>query len=148
MVFRFEDSEITPTYEEMCVVMDHRPEQDETPALPPGPGYDLTEIVALCPVYLPDGWRIRLVTTGSMNLNYVLYASLDRSMAYFPDRINRQYEMIQRVPRIHNFESGLMMQRLLTSLVDRWRNRNTRYLGQGVMQDTVTPEYVNWFFTP
>ncbi|KDP34384.1 hypothetical protein JCGZ_12831 [Jatropha curcas] len=42
-----------------------------------------------------------------MNLNYVLYASLDRSMAYFLDRISRQYDMIQRVPKIHNFESGL-----------------------------------------
>ncbi|KDP37433.1 hypothetical protein JCGZ_08274 [Jatropha curcas] len=238
-----------PTYEEMCAVMDHHPEQDETLTLPPGPRYDLAEIVALCPVYLPDGintdqglplepflnrvlsmdidpswiraycflllstyamkncqprigdfrlltvvrdmqmyhrtvfmmimgetmcwvrdiaphitnfnvhhrgcpmllqtwaldklslilpvparliptygpanfrsrsrghfdfgnnstirwtfpwWRIRLVTTGSMNLNYVLYASLDHSMAYFPNRISRQYGMIQRVPRIHD----------------------------------------------
>ncbi|KDP28050.1 hypothetical protein JCGZ_19768 [Jatropha curcas] len=51
MVFRFEDSEVTPTYEEMCAVMGHHPEQDETPALPPGPRYDLAEITALCPVY-------------------------------------------------------------------------------------------------
>ncbi|KDP43166.1 hypothetical protein JCGZ_00117 [Jatropha curcas] len=43
-------------------------------------------------------WRIRLATIGSMNLNYVLYASLDRSMAYFRDRISRQYGTIQRVP--------------------------------------------------
>ncbi|KDP22879.1 hypothetical protein JCGZ_02390 [Jatropha curcas] len=93
-------------------------------------------------------WRIRLVTIGSMNLNYVLYASLDCSMAYFPDRINRQYGMIERVPRIHNFESGLITLHLLTNLANRWRSRNTRYLGEGVMQDTVTPEYVNWFFTP
>ncbi|KDP40443.1 hypothetical protein JCGZ_03858 [Jatropha curcas] len=55
MVFRFEDSEVTPTYEEMCAVMGHHPEQDETPALPPGPRHDLAEIAALCPVYLPDG---------------------------------------------------------------------------------------------
>ncbi|KDP33388.1 hypothetical protein JCGZ_13194 [Jatropha curcas] len=224
MVFRFEDIEITSTYEELCAVMDHHPEQNETPALPPGPRYDLAEIVALCPVYLPDGintdqglplehflnkvlsmdvdpswiraccflllnvyvmknrqpgigdfrlltvawaldklslllpvparliptygpanfqsrtrghfdfgdnptirwtcpwWRIRLVTIGSMNLNYVLYASLDCSRAYFPDRISRQYGMIQRVPRIQNFESGLMRLHLLTNLADRWRN--------------------------
>ncbi|KDP33134.1 hypothetical protein JCGZ_13600 [Jatropha curcas] len=176
MVFQFEDSEVTPTYaptyEEMCAVMDHHPAQNETPALPLGPRYDLAEIAALCPIYLPDGlnmdqglplepflrilpftsptsmfniavvqcycklpvparliptygpanfrsrtrghfdfgdnptirwtcpwWRIRLVTIGSMNLNYVLYTSLDRSMAYFPDRISRQYGTIQRVPR-------------------------------------------------
>ncbi|KDP41030.1 hypothetical protein JCGZ_03562 [Jatropha curcas] len=292
MVFRFEDSEVTPTYEETCAVMDHHPEQDETPALPPSPRYDLAEIVALCPVYLPNGintnqglplepflsrvlsidldpswiraccflllnvyaikncqpgigdfrlltvireiqiyhhtvfmmimgetmcwvrdiahhitnfnihhrgcpmllqaWaldklslilpvpasliptlptfglsledasilgvtrqfgglvlggKIRLFTTGSMGLNYVLYASLDRSMAYFPDRISRQYGMIQRVPRIHNFESGLITPHLLTNLADRWRNRNTRYLDEGMMQDTVTPAYVNWFFS-
>ncbi|KDP20441.1 hypothetical protein JCGZ_06003 [Jatropha curcas] len=90
-------------------------------------------------------WRIRLVTIGSMNLNYVLYASLDRSMAYFPDRISRQYGTIQRVPRIHNFESGLMTLHLLTNLANRWRSRNTRYLGEGVMQDTVTPEYGTGF---
>ncbi|KDP22734.1 hypothetical protein JCGZ_02526 [Jatropha curcas] len=270
MVFRFEDSEVTPTYEEICAVMGHHPEQDETPALPPGPRYDLAEIVALCPVYLPDGintdqglplepflsrnrqpgigdfrlltvvrdmqmyhhtvfmmivgetmcwvrdialhitnfnvhhcgcpmllqvwaldklslilpvparlipsygpanfrsrtrgrsdfgdnptirwtcpwWRIRIVTTGSMNLNYVLYVSLDRSMAYFPDRISRQYGMIQRVPRIHNFESGLITPHLLTNLADRWRNRNTRYLDESTMQDIVTPAYVDWFFSP
>ncbi|KDP20467.1 hypothetical protein JCGZ_05794 [Jatropha curcas] len=288
MVFRFEDSEVTPTYEEMCAVMGHHPEQDETRALPPGPKHDLAEIAALCPIYLPNGidsdqglllepflsrvlsididpswiraccflllnmyamknrqpgigdfrllsvirdmqmyhhtvfmmvmgetmcwvrdlhvtnfnvhhrgcpmllqawaldklslippvlarlipiygptnfqsrsrghfdfgdkpvirwscpwWRIRLVTARSMNLNYVLYTSLDRSMAYFPDRISRQYGMIQRVPRIHDFESGPMTQILLTNLADRWRNRNTWYLGQGVMQDTVAPEYVD-----
>ncbi|KDP33079.1 hypothetical protein JCGZ_13652 [Jatropha curcas] len=55
MVFWFEDSEVTPTYEEMCAVMDHHPEQDETLALPPGPRYDLAEIVTLCPIYLLDG---------------------------------------------------------------------------------------------
>ncbi|KDP42526.1 hypothetical protein JCGZ_02484 [Jatropha curcas] len=55
MVFRFEDAEITPTYEEMCAVMDHHPAQNETPALPLGPRYDLAEIAALCPIYLPDG---------------------------------------------------------------------------------------------
>ncbi|KDP40420.1 hypothetical protein JCGZ_03770 [Jatropha curcas] len=235
MVFRFEDSEVTPTCEEMCAIMGHHPEQDESPALPPGPRYDLIKVRACCflllnmyamknrqpgigdfrlltvirdmqvycrtafmmimgetmcwvrdialqvtnfnvhhrgcpillqvwaldklslispvpalsiPTYGPANfrirsrghfdfgdhpvirwtclwWRIRLVTTGSMNLNYVIYASLDRSMAYFPDRINRQYGVIQRVPRVHNFESGPMTQSLLTNLADRWRNRNT-----------------------
>ncbi|KDP22945.1 hypothetical protein JCGZ_01805 [Jatropha curcas] len=260
MVFRFEDFEITPTYEEMCAVMGHQPEQNETPALPPGPRYDLTEVAALCPIYVPNGidldqgiplepfltrvlsmdanpswvyrrtifmmimgetmcwvryialhvtnfnvhhrgcpvllqawaldklslippvptrliptygpanfrprsrgqfdfednpvirwtcpwWRIRLVTAGSMNLSYVLNARLDRSMAYFPDRINRQYGVVQRIPRAHNFESGPMTQHLLTNLTDRWRSRNTWYMGQGVMQDTVTPEYVDCFYS-
>ncbi|KDP33201.1 hypothetical protein JCGZ_12723 [Jatropha curcas] len=73
---------------------------------------------------------------------------LDRSMAYFPDRISRQYGMIQRVPRVHNFESGLITPHLLTNLADRWRNRNTMYLDEGTMQVTVTSAYANWFFTP
>ncbi|KDP29823.1 hypothetical protein JCGZ_19162 [Jatropha curcas] len=55
MVFRFDDSEVTPTYEEMCAIMGHHPEQDETLALPLGPRYDLTEVAALCSVYLPGG---------------------------------------------------------------------------------------------
>ncbi|KDP45944.1 hypothetical protein JCGZ_11847 [Jatropha curcas] len=260
MVFRFEDSEVTPTYEEMCAVMDHHPKQDETPALPPGPRvlsldldpfwiraccflllnvyamknrqpgighfrlltvvrymqmyhhtvfmmimgetmcwvrditlhvtnfnihhrgcpmllqvWALDKLSLILPVPVPTygpanfwsrtrgrfdfgdnptirwtcpWWRIRLVTNGSMNLNYLLYASLDRSMAYLPDRISRQYEMIQRVPRIHNFESGLIMPHLLTNLADRWQNRNTRYLDEGTMQDIVTLAYVNWCFTP
>ncbi|KDP42604.1 hypothetical protein JCGZ_24378 [Jatropha curcas] len=92
-------------------------------------------------------WRVGLVTTGSMNLNYVLYASLDRSMAYFPDRTSRQHGMIQRVPRTHNFESGVITPHLLTTLADCWRNRNTMYLNEGTVQDTVTPAYANWFFT-
>ncbi|KDP42521.1 hypothetical protein JCGZ_02479 [Jatropha curcas] len=92
-------------------------------------------------------WRIRVATIGSMNLNYVLYASLDRSMAYFPDRISRQYGMIQRVPQVHNFKSGLITSHLLTNLADRWQSRKTVHLDEGMMQDTVTPAYANWFFT-
>ncbi|KDP34281.1 hypothetical protein JCGZ_12810 [Jatropha curcas] len=209
MVFRFEDVEITPTYEELCVVMDHHPEQNETLALPPEPflnkvlsmdvdpswiraccflllnvyvmknrqpgvgdfrlltvvrdmqlchrtvfmmiigetmcwvrdialhitnfnvhhrgcpillqawaldklNLHLPVLARLIPTYGPTNfrsrtrghfdfgdnptirwtcplWRIRLVTIGSMNLNYVLYASLNRSMAYFSDKISRQY---------------------------------------------------------
>ncbi|KDP22970.1 hypothetical protein JCGZ_01802 [Jatropha curcas] len=64
------------------------------------------------------------------------------------DRISRQYGMIQRVPRVYNFESGMITSHLLTNLADRWRNRNTVYLDEGTMQDNVTPAYVNWFFTP
>ncbi|KDP36537.1 hypothetical protein JCGZ_08874 [Jatropha curcas] len=259
IVFLFDDSEVTPTYEEMCAIMGHHPEQDETPALPQGPRYDLTEVSALWPVYLSCGidpdqglplepflnrvlsmdvnswvyhctvfmmimgettcwaryialqvtnfnvhhqgcpmllqawalnklsmirpvparsiptygpanfrtrcrghfdfgdnsvirwtcpwWRIRLVIAKSMNLNYVLYASLDCSMAYFLDRVNHQYGGVQHVPRVHYFESGPMMQSLLTNLADHWQNRNTLYMGQGVMHEIVTPEYADWFYS-
>ncbi|KDP47191.1 hypothetical protein JCGZ_19673 [Jatropha curcas] len=269
MVFRFEDSEVTPTYKEMCAVMDYHPEQDETLALPPGPRYDPAEIVALCPVYLPDGINTDQGLPLEPFLNRVLSMDIDpswiraccflllnmyamknrqpgigdfrlltvvrdmqmyhrtvfmmimgetmcwardialhitnfnvhhrgcpmllqawaldklslilpvpgrliptygptnfrsRSRGHFDfgdnpqfdglvlgggsDWISRQYGMIQRVPRIHDFESGLMTPSFFIHMAARWRNRNTRYLGQGVMQDTVTPEYVNWFYTP
>ncbi|KDP36983.1 hypothetical protein JCGZ_08622 [Jatropha curcas] len=49
------------------------------------------------------------------------------------DWISRQYGMIRRVPRVHNFESGLITPHLLTNLADRWRNRNTVYLDEGMM---------------
>ncbi|KDP36211.1 hypothetical protein JCGZ_09964 [Jatropha curcas] len=97
--------------------------------------------------YTCPWWRIGQVTARSMNLNYVLNASLDRSMAYFPDRVNCQYGGVQRVPRVHNFESGPMTQSLLTNLADHWRNQNTWYMGEGVIHDTVTPEYANWFYS-
>ncbi|KDP37644.1 hypothetical protein JCGZ_07844 [Jatropha curcas] len=73
-------------------------------------------------------------------------AVADRSMAYFPDRISRQYGTIQRVPRVHNFESGLITSHLLTNLADRWQSRNTVHLDEGMTQDIVTPAYANWFF--
>ncbi|KDP39775.1 hypothetical protein JCGZ_04934 [Jatropha curcas] len=245
IVFRFEDSEVTPSYEEMCAVMGHHPEQDETPALPPGPRYDLTEVAALCPVYLPDGIDpdqgipletfLNRVLSMDENPSWVraccylllnMYAMKNRQpgvgdfqlltvvrdmqvyrlivfmmimgetmswvrdialqvtnfnvhhrgcpilkalaldqLSLIPpvparsipicgpadfrprDRINRQYGVVQRIPRIHNFESGPMTQSLLTNLADRWRNRNTWYMGQGVTQDTMTPEYIDWFYS-
>ncbi|KDP36643.1 hypothetical protein JCGZ_07861 [Jatropha curcas] len=127
MVFRFEDAEITPTYEELCAVMDHHPEQNETPALPPGPRCDLAEIGALCPVYLPDGINTDQGIPLELFLSKVLSTDLDlpwiRACCFLLlNVISRQYGMIQRVPRIHNFESGLITLHLLTNLADRWRN--------------------------
>ncbi|KDP33228.1 hypothetical protein JCGZ_12750 [Jatropha curcas] len=234
MVFRFKDSEVTPTYEEICAVMDHHPEQNETPALPPGPRYNIAQIMALCPVYFPDGidadqglplepflnkvlsmnvdpsWiraccflllnvyalqnlqpeigDFRLLTivrdmqlyrrtVFMMIMGETMCWALDKLSLLLPVparliptygpanfrsrtrghfdfgdnptiRISRQYGMIQRVPRIYNFKSGLITSHLLISLADRWRNRNTVYLDEGTMQDAVTPAYVNWFFTP
>ncbi|KDP46921.1 hypothetical protein JCGZ_10615 [Jatropha curcas] len=79
MVFRFEDAEITPTYEELCVVMDHHPEQNETPALPPSPRHDPIEITALCPVYLPGGINADQGLPLEPFLNKVLTMDLDPS---------------------------------------------------------------------
>ncbi|KDP29278.1 hypothetical protein JCGZ_19446 [Jatropha curcas] len=97
----------------------------------------------LIPTYGPVNFRPR--SQGHFDFGDNPVISLDRFIAYFLDRINRQYGMMQRVPRIHDFKSGPMTQSLLTNLADRWQNQNTWYLGQGVMQDTVTPEYVTGF---
>ncbi|KDP20215.1 hypothetical protein JCGZ_10462 [Jatropha curcas] len=81
MVFWFEDSEVTPTYDEMCAVMGHHPEQDETPALPPGPRHDLAEIAALWPVYLPDGIDPDQGLPLEPFLSRVLYMDVDPSFS-------------------------------------------------------------------
>ncbi|KDP31507.1 hypothetical protein JCGZ_15442 [Jatropha curcas] len=104
MVFRFEDSEVTPTYEEMCAVMGHHPEQNETPALPPGPRYDLAEIAALCLVYLPNGINTDQGLPLEPFLNKVLFGNLDPSWirAYCLLLLN-VYVMKNRQPGIGDF---------------------------------------------
>ncbi|KDP20521.1 hypothetical protein JCGZ_05090 [Jatropha curcas] len=104
MVFRFEDSEVTPTYEEMCAAMDHHPKQDETPALPPGPRYDLAEIVALCPVCLPDGLNTDQGLPLEPFLNRVLFMDINpswiRACCFL---LLNMYAMKNRQPGIGDF---------------------------------------------
>ncbi|KDP32688.1 hypothetical protein JCGZ_14744 [Jatropha curcas] len=104
MVFWFEDSEVTPTYEEICAVIDHHPEQDETPALPPGPRYDLAEIVALCPIYLPDGISTDQGLPLELFLSRVLPMDLDpswiRACCFL---LLNVYSMKNRRPEIGDF---------------------------------------------
>ncbi|KDP20264.1 hypothetical protein JCGZ_08640 [Jatropha curcas] len=90
-------------------------------------------------------WPIAITHTPVARIPSIGGASLMTGSCHM---ISRQYGVIQRVPRIHNFESGLITSHLLISLADRWRNRNAAYLDEGTMQDAVTPAYVNWFFTP
>ncbi|KDP30291.1 hypothetical protein JCGZ_17161 [Jatropha curcas] len=112
MVFRFEDAEITPTYEELCAVMDHHPEQNEAPALPPGPRYDLAEIVALCPVYLPDGINTDQGVPLEPFLNKVLSLDLD------PSWIQACCFLLLNVYVMKNRQPGIGDFRLLTSVRD------------------------------
>ncbi|KDP28037.1 hypothetical protein JCGZ_19714 [Jatropha curcas] len=56
--------------DEMCAVMDHHPDQDR---------YDLVEIMALCPVYLPDGINADQGLPLEPFLNGVLSIDLDPS---------------------------------------------------------------------
>ncbi|KDP30323.1 hypothetical protein JCGZ_18160 [Jatropha curcas] len=112
MVFRFEDAEITPTYEEMCAVMDHHPEQDETPTLPPGPRYDLAEIAALCPVYLPDDLNTDQGLPLEPFLSKVLSMDLD------PSWIRVCFFLLLNVYAMKNRQPGIGDFRLLTVVRD------------------------------
>ncbi|KDP30289.1 hypothetical protein JCGZ_17159 [Jatropha curcas] len=122
MVFRFEDSEVTPTYEEICAVMDHHPEQNETPALPPGPRYDLAEIVALCPVLLPEGINMGQGLPLEPFLNKVLSTDLDlpwiRACCFL---LLNVYAMKNRRPGIGDF-------RLLTVVRDMQLYHHTVFM--------------------
>ncbi|KDP30348.1 hypothetical protein JCGZ_17495 [Jatropha curcas] len=104
MVFRFEDSEVTPTYEEMCAIMGHYPVQDETPALPPGPRYDLAKIAALCPVYIPGGIDLDQGLPLEPFLNRVLSMDANpfwvRACCFL---LLNMYAMKNRQPGVGNF---------------------------------------------
>ncbi|KDP30068.1 hypothetical protein JCGZ_18393 [Jatropha curcas] len=70
-------------------------------------------LLRMAPPHLPPLRLLLVLAVGGGSL------AAHRSMAYFPDRISRQYGMTQRVPRAHNFESGLITPHLLTNLADR-----------------------------
>ncbi|KDP36052.1 hypothetical protein JCGZ_10304 [Jatropha curcas] len=108
MVFRFGDSEVTLTYKEICAVIGHHPEQDETPALPPGPRYDLAEIVALCPVYLPDGINVDQGLPLEPFLSRVVFMNLD------PSWIRACCFLLLNVYAMKNRQPGIGDFRLLT----------------------------------
>ncbi|KDP33266.1 hypothetical protein JCGZ_13106 [Jatropha curcas] len=116
------DSEVTPTYEEICAVMDHHPEQNETPALPPGPRYNLAEIVTLCPVYLPDGINTDQGLPLEPFLNKVLSMNVDpswiRACCFL---LLNVYVMKNRQPEIGDF-------RLLTVVHDMQLYRRTVFM--------------------
>ncbi|KDP25159.1 hypothetical protein JCGZ_24261 [Jatropha curcas] len=126
MVFRLEDSEvtaeITPTYEEMCTVMDHHPEQDETQALPPSPRYDLAEIVALCPVYLPDG----INTDQGLPLEPFLRRVL--SMDIDPSWIRACYFLLLNTYALKNHQPGIGDFWLLTVVRDMQMHHRTVFM--------------------
>ncbi|KDP31517.1 hypothetical protein JCGZ_15417 [Jatropha curcas] len=122
MVFRFEDSEVTLTYEEMCAMMGHHPEQDETLALPPGPRYDLAEIAALCLVYLPDGIDPDQGLPLEPFLNRVL------SMDANPSWVRACCFLLLNVYAMKNHQPGIGDFRLLTVVRDMQLYRRTIFM--------------------
>ncbi|KDP37730.1 hypothetical protein JCGZ_05220 [Jatropha curcas] len=122
LVFRFEDSEVTPTYEEMCAVMDHYPEQEETPALPPGPRYDLAEIVTLCPVYLPAG------INKDQGLPFEPFLSKVLSMDLNPSWIRACCFLLLNVYAMKNRQPGIGDFRLLTVVRDMQMYHHTLFM--------------------
>ncbi|KDP43687.1 hypothetical protein JCGZ_24145 [Jatropha curcas] len=122
MVFRFEDSEVTPTYEEMCAVMGHHPEQDETPVLPPGPRHDLIEIAALCPDYLPDG------INPDQGLPLEPFLSRVLSMDVDPSWIRACCFLLLNMYAMKNHQPGIGDFRLLTVVRDMQMYRRTVFM--------------------
>ncbi|KDP37493.1 hypothetical protein JCGZ_05932 [Jatropha curcas] len=106
----------------MCAVMDHHPEQDETPALPPSPRYDLVEITALCPVYLPDEIDPDQGLPLEPYLNRVL------SMDANPSWVRACCFMLLNVYAMKNHQPGIGDFRLLTIVCDMLVHRRTVFM--------------------
>ncbi|KDP29501.1 hypothetical protein JCGZ_19340 [Jatropha curcas] len=113
---------MTPTYEEMCVIMGHHPVQDETPALSPSLRYDLAEITALCPVYLPDGIDPNQGLPLEPFLNRVL------SMDANPSWVRAYCFLLLNVYAMKNRQPGIRDFRLLTVVRDMQVYRRTIFM--------------------
>ncbi|KDP24007.1 hypothetical protein JCGZ_27117 [Jatropha curcas] len=106
----------------MCAVMGHHPKQNETPALPPGPRYDLAEIAALCPVYLPD----RIDPNQGIPLEPFLARVL--SMDVNPSWVRACCFLLQNMYAMKNPQPGVGDFRLLTVVHDMQVYRRTVFM--------------------
>ena len=64
-------------------------------------------------------------------------------MAYFPDRLQRQFGQTQGIPILHNFQVSPLSQRLIERLQTRWNTR-TRYPIAPLRGPPAVPNYVEW----
>ena len=64
-------------------------------------------------------------------------------MAYFPDRLQRQYGQTQEIPILHNFQVSPLSHRLIERLQTRWNSR-TRYPVAPPRGPPSVPNYVEW----
>ncbi|KDP42673.1 hypothetical protein JCGZ_23613 [Jatropha curcas] len=140
MVFRFEDSEVTPTYEEMCVLMGHHPKENETPALPPGLRYDLTEVAALCPVSLPDG----IDTDQGLPLEPFLTRVLFKDAN--PSWVQACYFLLLNMYAMKNRQPGVGDFRLLTVVRDMQVYHCTVFMM--IMGETMSGLGISPFMSP
>src|SRR2546428_648897 len=49
-------------------------------------------------------WRLTRMTVETHLVRYVIYCSLSHSMAYFPDRVARQFMQTQGIPVLQNLK--------------------------------------------
>ena len=58
-------------------------------------------------------WRLTRMTVETHLVRYVIYCSLSHSMAYFPDRIARQFMQTQGIPVPQSFAVSLLSHLLI-----------------------------------
>ena len=88
-------------------------------------------------------WRLTRMTVETHLVRYVIYCSLSHSMAYFPDRIARQFMQIQRIPVLQSFVVSPLSHRLIERLNTRWTTR-VRHLIVSLRGTSAVPGYIDW----
>src|SRR2546425_3851083 len=88
-------------------------------------------------------WHLTMMTVETYLVRYVIYCSMNHSMAYFPDRLRRQFGQTQDIPILHNFEVGPCSRRLIELLEARWPAR-VRLPVTLLISTPVVPGYAEW----
>src|SRR3954452_25270584 len=88
-------------------------------------------------------WRLSRMTVETHLVRYVIYCSLSHSMAYFPDRIARQFMQTQGIPVFQNFAVSPLSHLLIEKMSTRWTTR-VRHLIVSPRDVSVIPGYVDW----
>ena len=88
-------------------------------------------------------WRLTRMTVETHLVRYVIYCSLSHSMAYFPDRIARQFMQTQEIPVPQSFEVSPLSRRLIERLETRWSTW-TRHLIVPPRVVSAVPGYIDW----
>ena len=88
-------------------------------------------------------WRLTRMTIETHLVRYVIYCSLSHSMAYFPDRIARQFMHTQGIPVLQSFEVSPLSHRLIERLDTKWTTR-VRHPIVSLRGVSAVPGYVDW----
>src|SRR2546425_9066234 len=88
-------------------------------------------------------WRLSRMTVETHLVRYVIYCSLSHSMAYFPDRIARQFMQTQGIPVLQSFAVSPLSRLLIERMNTRWTTR-VRHLIVSPRDVSAVPGYVDW----